>query len=138
MESLGWCKKQKRGIKLVDFNLDVAKGYLKMAGDSIGTMNWEKDENLVFSVSAGYYCIYCSIYSIMQKIGVKCEIHSCSILFVNGTSGDASFGFNVTAGEDFCLESRLCLSSVDDLGGTLNSTGWNLFHKRIKKESIHK
>lgn len=81
MEELIWCKKKKNGIKLIDSNLDVAKGYLKMALDSIGTMNREKDKNLVFSVSAGYYCIYYSLYSIMQKIGVKCEIHSCSILF---------------------------------------------------------
>lgn len=81
MEGLAWCRKQKKGIKLAEPNPGISKGYLKMAQDSIGTMNRERDKNLVFSVSAGYYCIYYSIYSLLQKIGVKCEIHSCSIIF---------------------------------------------------------
>ena len=79
---MNWCKKQKKGIRIIEPNLDIANGYLKMAVDSIGTMNREKDKNLIFSVSAGYYCIYYSLYAIMQKLGFKCEIHSCSIKFV--------------------------------------------------------
>lgn len=50
-----------------------------MAENSFGTMEREKDKNLVFGVSAGYYTCYYSLYSILQKIGVKSEIHSCSI-----------------------------------------------------------
>lgn len=81
MEKISWCKQQKSGLKLIRSNIEISQGYLKMAEDSIGTMNREKDKNIVFSVSAGYYAIYYSIYSIMQKIGVKSEIHSCSISF---------------------------------------------------------
>ena len=80
MDKIKWCLKQ--GMKLVDSNERLAQGYLKMAEDSFGTMNREKDKNAVFSVSAGYYTIYYSLYAVMQKIGVKCEIHSCSIEFM--------------------------------------------------------
>ena len=39
-------------------------------------------KNIIFSVSAGYYSMYYSLYSILMRIGVKCEIHQCSIKFM--------------------------------------------------------
>ena len=80
MDKLKWCLK--KGMVLIEPNERLAKGYLKMAEDSFGTMNREKDKNTVFSISAGYYLIYYSLYAVMQKIGIKCEIHSCSIEFM--------------------------------------------------------
>ncbi len=80
MDKLKWCLR--KGMVLVEPNERLAKGYLKMAEDSFGTMDREKDKNSVFSISAGYYLIYYSLYAVMQKIGVKCEIHSCSIEFM--------------------------------------------------------
>jgi uncharacterized protein (UPF0332 family) len=88
MDKINWCKKQDKGIKLVEPNENLAFGYLKMSEDSLGTMNREKDKNLIFSISAGYYSIYYSLYAIMQKIGVKCEIHSCSIEFMKSFLND--------------------------------------------------
>ncbi len=82
MVSTNWCLKQKKGIKLIDPNENISESYIKLAENSIGTMNREKDKNMVFSVSAGYYSMYYSIYSIMMKIGIKCEIHQCSINFM--------------------------------------------------------
>lgn len=82
MDKIDRCFKKEKGIKLVEPNQNLVKGYLKMAEDSIGTMQREKDKNIVFSVSAGYYAIYYSLYAVMQKIGIKCEIHSCSIEFL--------------------------------------------------------
>lgn len=82
MVSLKWCFKQERGIKIVEPSKRLALSYLKMSENSLGTMNREKDKNNVFSISAGYYSIYYSLYAIMQRIGVKCGIHSCSIEFM--------------------------------------------------------
>jgi len=82
MEEMRWCVKIKSGLRLVNPNEEVGKSYLKMAEEFIGTMNREKDKNIRASVSAGYYSIYYSLYSIMQKIGIKCEIHICSIEFM--------------------------------------------------------
>jgi uncharacterized protein (UPF0332 family) len=82
MVSINWCLKQKSGIKIVEPNENISESYIKMAEDSIGTMNREKDKNIIFSVSAGYYSMYYSLYSILMRIGVKCEIHQCSIKFM--------------------------------------------------------
>lgn len=82
MASLKWCCNQKDGIKLIEPNENLASSYMKMAEDAIGTMNREKDYNLVFAVSACYYSMYYSLYSVMMEIGVKCEIHSCSLEFM--------------------------------------------------------
>mgnify|MGYP001566630141 CR=1 FL=1 len=82
MVSLKWCCKQKDGIKIVNPNDNLALGYIKMAEDSLGTMNREKPYNRTFAVSACYYSMYYSLYSVCAKIGVKCEIHNCTIEFM--------------------------------------------------------
>jgi uncharacterized protein (UPF0332 family) len=82
MVSLRWCYKQKDGIKLTETNDNLTQGYLKMAENSLGTMNRERKYNLMFAISACYYSMYYSLYAICMKIGIKCEIHSCTIEFM--------------------------------------------------------
>lgn len=53
-----------------------------MAEKAIGTMTREKDLNLQFAISACYYSMYYSLYAILMKIGIKCEIHSCTLEFM--------------------------------------------------------
>ena len=81
MVSIRWCLKQPKGLTLIKPNMNIAESYSKLAEASIGTMNREKDKNLVFSISAGYYAIYYSLYSILMALGIKCEIHQCTIKF---------------------------------------------------------
>lgn len=50
-----------------------------MAEDALGTMSREKNYSLRFSISACYYSMYYSLYAVLMKIGVKCEIHGCTI-----------------------------------------------------------
>ena len=82
MVSLKWCCKQKEGIKLIEPNDNLAQGYLKMAENSLGTMNRERKYNLMFAISACYYSMYYSLYAVCMKIGLKCEIHSCTLEFM--------------------------------------------------------
>lgn len=83
MVSLKWCCKQKEGIKLININDNLSQGYIKMAENAIGTMNREKNLNLQFSISACYYSMYYSLYAVLIKIGIKCEIHACTLEFMN-------------------------------------------------------
>lgn len=55
MVSIKWCFRQRKGIKIIEPNENISKSYLEMADNAIGTMNRERDKNLVFSISAGYY-----------------------------------------------------------------------------------
>jgi len=34
-----------------------------------------------WKISTAYYTIYFSLYAVLMKLGVKCEIHSCTIEF---------------------------------------------------------
>ena len=77
--SLKWCCEKKGGIQLIEPNENLAGGYVEMARAAIGTMNREKSLNMQFAISACYYSMYYSLYAILQKIGVKCEIHTCTL-----------------------------------------------------------
>ena len=82
MVTINWCLKQKKGLELVNPSENISESYFKLAENSIGTMNREKDKNKVFSISAGYYSMYYALYGILMKIGIKCEIHQCTIKFM--------------------------------------------------------
>ncbi len=79
MVGLKWCLKQNQGIRLVELSDNLVDAYLRMADDSLGTMNRERKYNSIFSISACYYSMYYSLYAVMMKIGIRCEIHSCSL-----------------------------------------------------------
>ena len=53
-----------------------------MSENALGTMNRERNYNLTFAISACYYSMYYSLYGILMKLGVKCEIHSCTLEFM--------------------------------------------------------
>ena len=80
MTNIDWCKKQKNGIELIEPNEDLAKAYIKKAEDSLNA-SLSLENNKDWKISSLYYTMYFSIYAILIKIGVKCEIHSCTITF---------------------------------------------------------
>lgn len=76
MVNMQWCLNVKDGIKIIEPNDNLAEGYLKKADAALGTMNRERNYNLTFAISACYYSMYYSIYAVLMRIGIKCEIHS--------------------------------------------------------------
>ena len=81
MVSIKWCLNQKHGLELIEPNDNMSDSYLKMAEESIGILdNVQKSD--IWTATTSYYIFYYSLYSLMLKIGVKCEIHSCSIEFM--------------------------------------------------------
>ena len=81
MKKIEWCFNKKNGIELIDPNKNLAEGYILKAESSLETSRLAKSKD--WKISAAYYAMYFSIYSILQKIGVKCEIHTCTIIFAN-------------------------------------------------------
>lgn len=80
--NLKWCCKKEGGINIIEPSENLSEGYIQMAENAIGTMNREKKLNLQFAISAGYYSMYYSLYAVMMKIGIKCEIHACTLAFM--------------------------------------------------------
>ncbi|HLD57210.1 MAG TPA: HEPN domain-containing protein [archaeon] len=78
---LSWCFRLKDGLKIVDPNERLSKSYLEQAKSSL--LRAEKDlddKDFLWATVAIYYAEYYALYSFLQRIGVKCENHACSIL----------------------------------------------------------
>jgi uncharacterized protein (UPF0332 family) len=75
-----WCIKQKKGLELVEENNNLSKEYLIKAENALKAIKALED-NIEWQISAAYYSAYFSLYSILMKIGVKSEIHACTIKF---------------------------------------------------------
>lgn len=82
---LQWCAKQKKGIKLVKESTTLQKAYVKKSAEALKSMKVNADAGIdEWAVSASYYAKYFSIYALLSRLGIKCEIHDCTIaLFIH-------------------------------------------------------
>lgn len=81
MVSIKWCLNVKNGLELVGPNTNMCDSYLRMAEESLKIIR-KIGESELWTASASYYTMYYCLYSVMIKIGIKCEIHQCSIEFM--------------------------------------------------------
>jgi len=79
MDQIKWCLNQKKGIEIVEPSDNLRDAYLVKAEDALDTLKTSKSRD--WQLTTAYYTIYNSIYSLLMKIGIKCEIHSCTIEF---------------------------------------------------------
>ena len=75
-----WCIKQKKGIKLEEPNDNLCSVYIDKAKSALNMLNSaiEKDETDWVATTA-YYSRYFALYALLQKCGIKSEIHDCTI-----------------------------------------------------------
>jgi len=76
MDNFEWCKKQERGISLVEKSSHLSDSYLKDAYESFDACLEIEGK---WKVITGYYACYNAVYSILMKCGIKSEIHNCTI-----------------------------------------------------------
>lgn len=91
MESkkLNWCFKLKEGLKIVEPNERLSKSYLEQAKSSLSRAEKDlNDKDFLWATVAIYYSEYYALYSFLQRIGIKCENHTCSILTVDLLLGE--------------------------------------------------
>jgi len=88
-KKLKWCFKVQDGLKIIEPNERLSKSYLEQAKFSLlrAKKNFE-DKDLLWTTVAIYYAEYYALYSFLQRIGIKCENHSCSILAVSLLLGE--------------------------------------------------
>jgi len=86
MSKLNWCFKQKEGIRIIEPNDNVSKAFIQKAEGALESMNQMTNKD--WQISTAYYSMYFSVYSILARIGVKCEIHSCTIELTNELLSD--------------------------------------------------
>jgi len=81
MVSIRWCLKQKKGLEIIEPNKNMSDSYLKMTEESIEILQGV-EKSKIWTATTTYYIFYYSLYSLMLRIGIKCEIHSCSLEFM--------------------------------------------------------
>lgn len=79
-DNLVWCFKQKRGIRIIEPDPNLTKAYLKKAISALNTMTAAlKIKETDWITTTAYYARYFALYALLMKIGVKSEIHDCTI-----------------------------------------------------------
>jgi len=81
MEKIKWCLHVNNGMELVDPNDNLSKVYLDKSEEALKASIAVKG-NISWEISSSYYSMYFALYSILMKIGIKCENHSCTIEFM--------------------------------------------------------
>ncbi len=77
---LSWCFKQKHGIRIIEPNENLTKAYLKKSISALNTMTATLQiKETDWIATTAYYARYFALYGLLMKIGVKSEIHDCTI-----------------------------------------------------------
>lgn len=90
-----WCFSQ--GMKLIEPNERIANDYYRHAEETLRVLNLIKDSGSnMWIATQKYYSEYLAAYSILMKIGIKSEIHSCTIEIIRlfEDVGIIDFGFS--------------------------------------------
>ena len=151
-KKLNWCFKLKDGLKVVEPNERLSKSYLEQAKSSL--LRAEKDlddKDFLWATVAIYYAEYYALYSFLQKIGVKCENHACSILAVAFLLGegktktinlhkdkriDAQYYMKVDQEiniKTMLQEAKMFVADFDEVVSNLSEWGINQYRENISK-----
>lgn len=83
MSKIDWCKKQERGIKLIEPNDNLSQEYYENAEESLRVLRSIKStKSNMWLATTKYYIEYFAVYSVLMKFGIKCEIHDCTIALI--------------------------------------------------------
>jgi uncharacterized protein (UPF0332 family) len=95
MDKIIWCIKKKEGLSLIEPNSNLANAYFNKSQEALESMRIIQIKD--WKISTAYYTLYFSLYALLMKIGIKCEIHSCTIEFakkyLNDFFDDEDFHF---------------------------------------------
>ena len=151
-KKLNWCFSLKDGLKFVEPNMLLAQSYLKESRLSLERAEKNfKDQDLLWATVVAYYAEYYALYSFLQRIGIKCENHFCSILAVSFLLGehtteiinrhkdkriDAQYYMRVDKEQDverMLQEAKLFFTLFDEIVSNLHETEIKAYRESLKK-----
>jgi len=80
---LNWCAKQRSGIGLIQPNDNLAKEYIKSAEETLASLKNSNENSNMWKATKKYYAEYFAVYALFMGLGIKCEIHDCTIELIN-------------------------------------------------------
>ncbi len=88
-KTLKWCFALRNGLKIAEPNERLAISYLEQAKTSLKRAHEMFESNdFLWTTVIIYYAEYYALYSFLQRLGIKCENHFCSILAVKNILGE--------------------------------------------------
>ena len=78
-EKIKWCKAKRNGIELIEPNDNLAKEYIDNAEETLVILKTIKGKSNMWIAATKYYFEYFTVYSVLMKLGIKSEIHECTI-----------------------------------------------------------
>tara|TARA_Y100000310_G_C20612642_1_gene778848 strand:- start:18 stop:506 length:489 start_codon:yes stop_codon:yes gene_type:complete len=149
---LKWCFGIKEGLRIVEPNERLTKSYLDEAKSSLERAEKNfKDGDLLWATVVTYYADYYALYSFLQKIGIKCENHSCSINAVKFLLGedkiklidrhkdkriDAQYYIKIDKEREVARslqEAKIFISEFDELVSNLTEEEIKEYNDKLKK-----
>ncbi|NOQ37663.1 hypothetical protein GQ472_02125 [archaeon] len=95
MVDIEWCKK--KGLRLIEPNSNLAEEYYRNAEETLKVTNLIKDSGSnMWLATQKYYTEYLAAYAILMRIGIKTEIHSCTIKIIELLQEKDIIDFNYT------------------------------------------
>ncbi|MCB9358351.1 hypothetical protein H6503_00310 [Candidatus Woesearchaeota archaeon] len=79
-----WCKEQRKGIKLISPSKSISNSLIEAAQETL--IELQSTNSLMWKATMKYYLEYFLLQSFFYKIGIKCEIHECSLLLAEKLS----------------------------------------------------
>ena len=69
---------------MIEPNENLSRRYMEEANQTLDSL-----ENVdgKWRIIMGYYACYHALYSILMRIGIKCEIHECTLLLMHSIPG---------------------------------------------------
>jgi len=83
LNKLNWCRLQSKGIKLIEPNKVLAIKYLNSAKETLNLIEFDEQTNSnLWLATHKYYFLYFCAYSLLINLGIKSEIHDCTIALI--------------------------------------------------------
>lgn len=80
--SISWCKRKKGGVQFIEPNDNLAREFYESAEDTVRDLNSKQEESNIWRAAKKYYAEYHAAYAILMKLGIKSEIHECTIAII--------------------------------------------------------
>ncbi len=150
-KKLGWCFALSDGLRVTEPNERLARSYLKEAKASLERAEKDlEDGDLLWATVVLYYAEYYAAYSFLQRIGVKCGNHFCSLLAAGFLLGeekterinrhkdkriDAQYYMKVDKEEEVRMmvrEAKIVVSAFDEIVSTITEKEIGVHRERLR------
>lgn len=78
VDKLKWCFGKKE-VKVIKPNENLAREYLKSAEETLVVLRNIEGKSNMWLATTKYYCEYFAVYALLMRVGIKSEIHDCTI-----------------------------------------------------------